>query len=126
MSLRPLRLLVLDDSADDAELLLREIQRGDYQVRHELVQTASAMHEALSRGPWDVILSDYSMPGFTAPDALNVLKSSGHDIPFIIVSGTIGEDTAVHALQSGADDFLVKGRLARLLPAVSRVLQESS
>ena len=86
----------------------------------ERVQTKEAMTAALQRRPWDVVLSDYSMPGFNAIGALGVLQESGRDLPFIIISGTVGEDTAVNALKAGAHDFLVKGRLARLAPAIER------
>ena len=119
-----LRVLLVEDSADDAELIVAELERGGYRVIAERVQTAHAMQEALRRARWDMVVSDYDMPGFSGPAALEVLKAMGQDLPFIIISGTIGEETAVAALKAGAHDFLAKGRLARLLPAVERELRD--
>jgi PAS domain S-box/uncharacterized domain HDIG len=121
---RPLRVLIIEDSEEDAHLLLRELRRG-YEVEFERVETAGAMRAMLSEKEWDLILSDYSMPKFSAPKALKVLEASGLDVPFIIVSGTIGEDVAVEALKAGADDFLVKGKFARLGPTIERALREA-
>jgi PAS domain S-box-containing protein len=120
-----LRLLVVEDSEDDAELILREIKRGGYSVEFERVETKSDMKRALAGGSWDIILSDYSMPQFSAMAALQALKESGLDIPFLVISGTIGEETAVTALKAGAHDFLLKGKLARLIPAVERELRDA-
>ncbi|MFZ5468699.1 MAG: response regulator [Myxococcota bacterium] len=120
-----IRVLIVEDVEDDAALLLRELARGGYQVAYERVERESAMREALQRETWDVVLSDYVMPQFSALDALAVLRASGKDVPFIIVSGTIGEETAVEALKAGAHDFLVKGRLARLIPAIEREMREA-
>jgi PAS domain S-box-containing protein len=119
-----LRALIVEDSERDAELLALELQRGGYQLSYARVHTAEAMRRALNED-WDVILSDYSMPHFSGIAALRVLRESGRDIPFIIVSGTIGEETAVQALKEGAHDFLVKDRLARLLPAIERERREA-
>ncbi|MBX3064219.1 MAG: PAS domain S-box protein [Anaerolineae bacterium] len=120
-----LRVLLLEDSEDDAELVIRRLKQGGYTPSLVRVQTASAMEDALRTQTWDIIISDYSMPQFSAPQALRVLKESAVDLPFIIVSGTIGEDTAVSALLGGAHDFLLKGNLARLVPAVERELREA-
>ncbi len=120
-----LRVLILEDSDDDILLLLRELKRGGYEVEFERVETAEAMQVALTHKTWDLILSDYTMPEFNAPQALEVMKASGLDLPFIISSGTIGEDTAVAALKAGAHDFLVKGKFARLGPAIERELREA-
>jgi two-component system, cell cycle sensor histidine kinase and response regulator CckA len=117
--------LLVEDVEADARLLLHELTRSGYDVSWERVYTALAMSAALESQRWDVVLSDYSMPSFSAPDALGVLRASGLDIPFIIVSGTIGEETAVSSLKAGACDFLVKGRLARLVPAIERELREA-
>src|SRR5437879_3820807 len=114
-----LRVLIVEDSERDAELLLLELRRGGYEVSHTRVQTTESLRIAL-KDDWDIVLSDYAMPGFSGMAALGVLKESGRDVPFIVVSGTIGEDTAVEALKAGAHDFLVKDRLARLLPAIDR------
>jgi len=118
--------LFVEDSVDDARLLLREIKRGGYDVEFERVETANAMKTALSRQGWDVIVCDYSLPQFGAPQALAVLKESGHDLPFIIVSGTIGEESAVSALKAGAHDFIVKDSMARLIPAIQREMKDAS
>jgi two-component system cell cycle sensor histidine kinase/response regulator CckA len=121
---KPLRVLIVEDAKLDAELLLNELSRGGYDVSSERVETAEAMRGALGRASWDIVLSDYSLPTFSAPEALSVLQSTGCDLPFIIISGTIGEETAVAALKAGAHDFLVKGRLARLIPAIERELAD--
>jgi putative nucleotidyltransferase with HDIG domain len=121
----PLRVLLVEDSEDDAQLLLREIKRGGYDVEFERVETTDAMKTALSRQMWNAIICDYSLPHFGAPQALAVLKESGHDLPFIIVSGTIGEESAVSALKAGAHDFIVKGSMARLIPAIQRELKDA-
>ena len=120
-----LRVLTVEDSEDDALLIVRELQRGGYTVEFERVQTKVDMQAALARRTWDVILSDYTMPQFSALSALQVLKESGLDLPFIVISGTIGEETAIAALKAGAHDFLLKGKLARLLPAIERELREA-
>lgn len=119
-----LRVLIVEDSEDDADLVLREISRS-FEVVHLRVETAEAMREALAQHPWDVILSDYSMPEFSALAALAMLHELNLDLPFIIVSGTIGEETAVEALKAGAHDFMAKNRLARLVPAIERELAEA-
>jgi PAS domain S-box-containing protein len=121
----PLKVLCVEDSQDDATLLRLELQRAGYEVILERVETAPAMRQALQSRQWDVILSDYSMPQFSAPAALEVLHETGLDIPFIIVSGTIGEDAAVSALRAGAHDFFAKDKLVRLVPAVERELREA-
>jgi putative nucleotidyltransferase with HDIG domain len=120
-----LRVLFIEDSEDDARLVLREVQRGGYEVQFERVETADAMLAALKRQAWDLILCDFSLPHFSAPKALELLKASGLDLPFIIVSGTIGEESAVNALKAGAHDFIIKGSFARLLPAIQRELKEA-
>ena len=122
---KPLRALLIEDNPRDADLLLRELRRG-YKVAHERVETAEAMIGALDRQSWDVVLSDYSLPAFSAPAALSLMKARGLDVPFIIVSGTIGEETAVAVMRAGARDFMPKGKLARLLPAIERELKEAA
>lgn len=124
MSKQKLRVLIVEDNPDDAELLLRELTRG-YEVEYQRVLTDEAMREALHNPRWDIILSDYQMPSFDAMAALEVRRQSGLDIPFILISGTIGEETAVGALKAGAQDFMVKGKMARLLPAIERELREA-
>lgn len=120
-----LRVLIVEDQEDDATLLLRELKRGGYDVTFERVDTSAAMRSALANHTWDVIVSDYSMPTFDAPSALSVLHEFGLDLPFIISSGTVGEETAVAALRAGAHDFFVKGNLTRLIPAIEREMREA-
>ncbi|GAB4544372.1 MAG: hypothetical protein Tsb0014_38350 [Pleurocapsa sp.] len=121
-----LRVLIVEDSEDDAELLAIELERGGYQTMYQRVDTKTGMKNALSSGEsWDVVLADYSMPHFSAIAALELLKEYELDLPFIIVSGKIGEDTAVAAMKAGAHDYIVKGKLARLIPAVERELREA-
>ncbi|NOU17533.1 MAG: PAS domain S-box protein [Bacteroidales bacterium] len=121
-----LRILVVEDSEDDALLVLRQIKKGEYDTEYERVQTAETMKAALHKKNWDVVLSDYVMPHFNGLEALGVLKESGIDIPFIIISGTIGEEVAVEAMKAGAHDYIMKNNLKRLLPAIERELRESA
>jgi len=122
----PLRLLIIEDLEDDALLLLREVRRGGYDVIHERVDSPAALAAAVARQQWDLVISDYSMPQFSGTDALSFLREKGFDMPFIFVSGTLGEETAVAALKNGAQDYLVKGNLQRLVPAIQRELRESA
>ncbi len=121
-----LKALLVEDSKDDAALLLRHLSNEGYEVQSELVQTAADMKAALGAREWDIILSDYVMPGFTGLDALKILKESGLDIPIIIISGTIGEDIAVKAMRDGVNDYLLKDNLARLAPAIERELENAA
>src|SRR6266850_1339774 len=116
----PLRVLHVEDSAQDAELVMAELASAGYDVAYERVQTAADMTDALARREWDVVLCDYHLPRFDALEALAIVKATGLDIPFVIVSGTIGEDAAVAALKAGAHDFMAKDRLRRLGPAIER------
>src|SRR5579859_4154531 len=118
-----LSVLIVEDSEDDALLLVRELERG-YDVRHQRVDQATHMMQALDTSDWDLVIADYSMPNFSGTSALSLLRAKGLRTPFIFVSGTIGEDIAVNAMRSGAQDYIMKGRLARLLPAVERELRE--
>jgi PAS domain S-box-containing protein len=122
----PLRVLLIEDSEDDAELVVRSLRRGGYDLTYTRVETAEAMRDALAHQAWDLVVSDYSMPQFSGPAALQLLQAVGMDLPFIIVSGTIGEETAVTAMKAGAHDFLMKGNLTRLIPAVARELREAA
>jgi len=121
----PLRVLIVEDSEDDTILLVRALRRGGYAPVFERVETPAAMTAALNQQKWDIILSDFAMPSFSASAALALLKRSGLDLPFIIVSGAIGEETAVTAMRAGAHDYVMKGKLARLLPAIERELREA-
>ncbi|MBD2325859.1 response regulator [Alkalinema sp. FACHB-956] len=120
-----LRVLVVEDSEDDTVLLLRELRRGGYRVDSVRVETAEEMQTILDLQPWDLVIADYTLPQFSAPDALKLLQQRQQDLPFIIVSGTIGEETAVAAMKAGAHDYITKGNLARLIPAVERELREA-
>jgi diguanylate cyclase (GGDEF)-like protein len=121
-----LRVLIIEDSEDDAELLAIELERGGYQTIYQRVDTEADLQAALQEHkPWDIVLADYSMPKFSATVALDILKKHNLDLPFIIVSGKIGEDTAIAAMKAGAHDYVVKGKLARLVPAVERELREA-
>jgi len=122
---KQLRVLIVEDSEDDTLLLLRELRKGGYEPVYERVETAESMKAALKKQKWDIIISDYVMPRFFGLAALNVLKESGLDLPFIIVSGNIGEDIAVGAMRAGAHDYIIKGNLKRLIPAVERELREA-
>ncbi|HEY3999719.1 MAG TPA: ATP-binding protein [Candidatus Xenobia bacterium] len=123
---KPLRLLVIEDVEEDAELLLRDLYRGGYQPEFRRVEDADGLRDALAERTWDLIIADYSLPQFSALDALAILRESGVDLPFIIVSGTIGEETAVDAMRAGAHDFIVKGKTTRLIPALERELRLAS
>ena len=125
--MRPvLRVLVVEDSEFDAQMITSLIRKSGYDVVSERVETAEAMEKALREKRWDIILSDYNLPSFSAPEALKVLQSSKLDLPFIIISGGIGEATAVAAMKAGAHDYLMKGNLNRLAPAIERELREAA
>jgi PAS domain S-box-containing protein len=121
----PLKALLVEDSEDDALLLLRMLGQGGYDPRSERVDTPEAFIRALEADEWDCIIADYSMPRFNAFAALALVRERKLDIPFIVVSGTIGEETAVEAMKAGAHDYLMKGNLARLVPAIERELREA-
>jgi two-component system cell cycle sensor histidine kinase/response regulator CckA len=121
----PLRVLLVEDSDDDARLLVRQLGSSGYDVTHRRVDTPDAMQEALDRNIWDIVISDYSMPQFSGTAALSLLQERGLDVPFIFVSGTIGEDVAVAAMRAGASDYVLKDKLKRLVPAIERELRES-
>src|ERR1700680_4447142 len=104
----PLRVLVVEDSEDDTAMLVRELRLGDYDVTFERVDSPQAMSRALEKD-WNVVMGDYSMPHFSGTGALKLLRQKGLDIPFIFVSGTIGEETAIASLKSGAQDYIMKG-----------------
>jgi signal transduction histidine kinase len=122
---RPLRVLMVEDSQADALMLARVLERGGFDPAYERVETREAMDQALRRQPWDVVLADHSMPQFSAPAALELVKEHGLDVPFIVVSGLIEEETAVAAMRAGAHDYVMKERLARLVSVVERELREA-
>jgi signal transduction histidine kinase len=110
----PVRLLVVEDSELDYELLLRTLRRQRLEPDAVRVEDAAALRAQLARGPWDAVVSDHHLPGFSGDEALRIVRAEAPELPFVIVSGTIGEEAAVAAMQAGADDYLIKGRLARL------------
>lgn len=122
---KQVRVLIIEDSRFDAQVLIGELERGGYKPDYELVDTPGGMRTALTAKSWDIVISDYVMPDFSGLDAIRILQESGLDIPIIIVSGNIGEDTAVKAMKAGAHDYLIKGNLARLIPAIERELSEA-
>jgi signal transduction histidine kinase len=115
-----------EDSPEDETLILRHLSRVGYDVQHERVETPSSLRDALRRN-WDIILSDFAIgPHFTAPDALEIAREAGSDTPFIVLSGTIGEEAAVQAMKGGANDYVLKGNLARLQTAIERELRDAA
>jgi signal transduction histidine kinase len=123
---RALRVLIVEDSDDDVALAVAELRRGGYDVTWQRVDTGEGLEVQLAADTWDLVISDHSLPQFSAPDALQMVRERAGDLPFIIVSGSIGEAQAVAAMRAGANDYLVKGQLARLTPAVERELAEAS
>ncbi len=121
----PLRVLIVEDSEEDADLIVLELKRGGYNPVCRRVDTPESMVRALEEREWDVVLSDYSMPEFSLAEALHIAQQKAKDLPFVIVSATIGEEAAVEAMRAGAHDYILKHRLGRLVPAVRRELRES-
>lgn len=122
----PLKVLLVEDNPDDAFLVERHLRNSDFQLEMKRVDSPESFRLALGEKAWDVILSDYQMPGFSGFAALEILRSSHRDIPFMLVSGAIGEHIAVEAMRNGARDYLLKDNLARLAPAIRRELLETS
>jgi diguanylate cyclase (GGDEF)-like protein len=120
----PLHVLIVEDSIDDAALLLHELRRGGYEPTHQRVDTAESLEQAFATDTFDIVLVDFTMPRFSGRKALEMVKARDADVPFIFVSGTIGEDAAVAAMKSGANDYVMKGNYKRLLPAIDRELRE--
>jgi signal transduction histidine kinase len=125
MTAQRVRLLLLEDSSDDEFILLQELRAGGHELSHTRVVTREEFIRALEAGPWDAIISDYMLPGFDGLEAFALVQERGLDVPFIIVSGAMGEDTAVAAMKAGVHDFLLKDRLGRLGPALTRELREA-
>ncbi len=123
---QPLSVLLIEDSEDDALLLMRELRRSGYDPEVKRVETPEAMEKALKNGSWNIIISDYVLPRFNGIAALTILKNSGLDIPFIIMSGKIGEEVAVDAMKAGAHDYVMKDNMRRLGQAVVRELREAA
>jgi DNA-binding NtrC family response regulator len=116
---------MVEDSEDDAHFIQEELEKAGYEVNAVRVDTASGLQAALTQKNWHVILCDHAMPGFSAPAALRILHETGLDIPFIIVSGIIGDELAVSLMRAGAHDFVMKDRLGRLIPAIEREMAEA-
>lgn len=123
--MKKLRVLIVEDSEDDTLLLLRQLRQNGYDPEYASVDSPQTLEEALTGRAWDIVIADYSMPQFTAIDALRIVQEIDPDLPFIILSGTIGEDVAVAAMRAGAHDYIMKGNVARLIPAIERELEEA-
>lgn len=121
---KPLRVLLVEDCAADAELALRILKRHGYDVRADLVTTAEEFTEHLGRSKYDLILCDHDLPGWKGMEALNLLVKLQQDVPFILVTGALDDETAAALIDQGADDYVLKGRLGRLPLAVRRVMRE--
>ncbi len=122
---KPLRVLLIEDDPNDSELICLALQRGGYRPLARRLETATDLRAALTEQSWDVILSDYTLPTFSGPEAHGVVREMNCDIPFLIVSGTVGEEVAVDAMRAGVHDFLLKGHLGRLVAAIERELREA-
>src|SRR6188474_386135 len=123
--MRPLRVLIVEDSENDTLLLLEHLRAGGYEPDYTRVESAEALNRALEGHEWDMVIADYTMPGFSGTAALSIVRNRGLEVPFIFVSGTIGEDIAVEAMKNGADDYIIKNNLNRLIPAINRELRDS-
>ncbi len=123
---RPLNILFLEDSEDDVLLIVRQLSKAGYVVTFRRVDNPNDYQTALRDPSWDIVISDYSLPGLNALSAIHTFRQAGPDVPFLVVSGAVGEETAVEVLKSGAHDVLVKSNLARLVPAVERELREAA
>jgi len=125
MDKTPIRVLIIEDSEDDALLTLRELKKGGFSPEWRMVETPNDLSDALDEGPWDIILSDFQMPAFDGREALRIVQEKSVDVPFIVISGVLVEDNAVDILKAGASDYVKKGNWARLIPAVGRELREA-
>jgi signal transduction histidine kinase len=121
----PLRVLLIEDNEDDAALTVRTLKRAGLEPDWRRVDTEPGLREALTTSDWDLVLCDYTMPQLDAPSAFRIVQERGRDVPFIIVSGTIGEEAAVEAMHLGVHDFVLKGNTVRLVPAIERELTEA-
>ena len=122
---KAIRLLIVEDVEDDALLLVREIRTGGFEPVFKRVDSGKDLAETLKTETWDIVISDYGLPGFNGIDALKIAKKHDPDIPFILISGAIGEEVAVRAMKEGAGDYLMKDNLKRLVPAIERELQDA-
>ena len=122
---KPIQVLIIEDNLDDAKMEIDELISGGFDIVYEIIETRKAMREGLKNKTWDCIISDFSLPQFTGLDALAELKETGMDIPFILISGNIGEEIAVAAMKAGAHDYIMKDNMSRLIPAFDRELKEA-
>ena len=120
-----LSILIVEDSESDTELIIRQFQKANYDITYERVETDDQMMAAIEKRSWDLVIADYSLPEFNAPAALAILQKSGMDIPFVVVSGAIGEETAIEIMKAGAHDYIMKNNMSRLVPAIERELKEA-
>jgi PAS domain S-box-containing protein len=123
---KPVKILVVEDSESDTKMIVRALRRGGFDPAHKRVQDAAALEATLGQEHWDAVVSDLKMPGFSGADALSILQSAGLDIPFILISGAVGEEVAVEAMKSGASDYVMKNNIARLAPALERQLADAA
>lgn len=123
---RLLRVLIVEDAPDDAQLIVIQLEQGGFDVHSRRVDNAHELIAAVESASWDVVICDYVMPGFSGLQALEILKEKGSDIPFLMISGKVGEEAAAAAIRAGADDFVLKGNLTRLVPAVQRSIAEAA
>jgi len=122
---RSLKVLIIEDSEDDALLAVHEIRRGGYDVSFEIVDGQKDFSASLIKGTWDLVLCDYTLPNFSGMKALYLLREKDDDTPFIFVSGTMGENTAAQAMKAGANDYVTKDGLTLLVPAIDRELRKA-
>ena len=120
-----LSILIVEDSESDTELIIRQFQKANYDITYERVETDDQMMAAIEKRSWDLVIADYFLPEFNAPAALAILQKSGLDIPFVVVSGAIGEETAIEIMKAGAHDYIMKNNMSRLVPAIERELKEA-
>ncbi|HEY0284576.1 MAG TPA: diguanylate cyclase, partial [Vicinamibacterales bacterium] len=123
--MKPLRLLLVEDSENDTTLLIEYLRQGGYEPDYTRVDNEKALTVALDQTDWDLVIADYTMPGFSGTSALATVRDRGLEVPFIFVSGTIGEEIAVDAMKNGADDYIIKNNLNRLIPAINRELRDA-
>jgi signal transduction histidine kinase len=119
------RILVVEDDQDDVDLLVRALRQGGLDIDWHAVDSAEGLRSALEGRAWDLVIADHSMPGFSGTEALRMIRDGGHDMPFLFLSGTIGEDLAVAAMKTGAQDYIMKGNMGRLVPAIERELRDA-
>ncbi|MCH8188144.1 MAG: response regulator [Proteobacteria bacterium] len=121
----PLKVLIAEDDPAGAEVLLRELVRGGFEPDHRRVENAAEFRKALLESSWDIVICDHAMPSFDSFAALKIVREMVASLPFIVVSGSVGEEIAVEVMKAGANDYLMKDKLIRLAPAVERELREA-